>query len=141
MSKLTINTDTKLKEIEITRNGNAVGSIYFAPSDISIIKRLRESKERINKIDVNFGDKNDIDTAIAEADRIDAELRSIIDYAFDYPCSDVVFGGGYCFTPNNGVSAIEQFLTAAIEIINAELGEEAKQSQLRQEKYLGKYNK
>lgn len=141
MAKLAINTDTNRKEIEITRNGETVGSIFFSPSDMSIVKRLHESQTKLKDINVEINADTDIDTALAEADRIDAELRAIVDYAFDYPCSDIVFGGGYCFTPCNGVSAIEQFLTAAVDIISAAVSYEADASKARQEKYLAKYKK
>lgn len=141
MAKLSINTDTGLREIEITRNGKFVGNIYFSPSDPSIIKRLREAGEKIQKITMNVDDGAGIDEQLAEADRIDNELRQLVDYAFDYPCSEIVFGNGYSFTPHNGVSAVEQFLTAAIEIVNAEINAEAEASQARQDKYLSKYTK
>lgn len=140
MAKLTIETKTNIKEIEVTRNGKAVGSIYFSPADVSILKRLRDAQSKIQEIDVSASG-GDVDALLREADRIDGELRKIIDEAFEYPCSDVVFGGSYCFTSCNGVSALEQFLTAAIGIIEDEITAEAEASKSRQEKYLAKYEK
>lgn len=141
MAKLSINTDTGLREIEITRNGKHVGNIYFSPSDPSIIKRLRKAGEKIQEITLNIDEEADFEAQLAEADRIDNELRQLVDYAFDYPCSEVVFGNSYSFTPHKGVSAIEQFLTAAIDIISAEIDAEADASKARQDKYLSKYRK
>lgn len=134
-----INTNTNRQEIAITRNGEPVGSIYFNPSDIGIIKRLREVRERLNDFKVNTTDENDVDAMLAEADRVDKELRDAIDYAFGYACSDVVFGGGYSFETVNGESTVEQFLTAALDIISGEMEKEAKASRVRQAKYLDKY--
>jgi len=82
---------------------------------------------------------NDIDKMLEEADKIDKELRDAIDYAFDYPCSDIVFGAGYSFTTHKGVSAVEQFLSGAIGIVQKEMNAEAKAAQKRQDKYLAKY--
>ena len=136
-----INTLTNRKEIEIQRDGEKVGSIFFDPADISIIKRLREAQTKLAKLDVAVNKEDDIETLLAEADKRDKELRSAIDYAFDYPCSDIVFGAGYSFTTRGGVSALEQFLTGAIDIISKEMNAEAKASQKRQDKYLAKYAK
>lgn len=136
-----INTQTNRKEIEIQRDGEKVGSIYFDPSDVSIIKRLREAQAKLSKLDT--GDKltagKDIDKMLEKADEIDKELRDAIDYAFDYPCSDIVFGAGYSFTTHKGVSAVEQFLSGAIGIVQKEMNAEAKAALKRQDKYLAKY--
>lgn len=136
----TINIQTNRKEIAIQRDGEAVGSIYFSPSDFSIIKRLREAEKKLSDFKVSIEGK-DLDEMLDEADRADTELRNAIDYAFDYPCSDVVFGAGYSFTTKKGVTALEQFLEAAIEYISDEVEKEAAASQKRQDKYLAKYAK
>lgn len=133
-----INTKTNRKEIEIQRDGEKVGSIYFDPADVSIIKRLREAQAKLSKLDTAVGG-TDIDAMLDEADRIDKELRGAVDYAFAYPCSEVVFGAGYSFTTLKGVSALEQFLTGAIDIISKEMQAEAAASKKRQDKYLAKY--
>ena len=137
----TINIQTNRKEIAIQRDGENVGSIYFSPSDFSIIKRLREVQKKLADFKVFVEDKENLDEMLEEADRADKEFRDAIDYAFDYPCSDVVFGAGYSFTTRKGVSALEQFLEAAIDYIADEVDKEAKASQKRQDKYLSKYAK
>lgn len=134
-----LNIKTNRKEIEIQRDGQIVGSVYFDPSDISIIKRLREAQEKLAELNVNANKEDDIDAMLAEAEKVDKELREAVDYAFDYPCSDVVFGAGYSFTSHNGVSALEQFLSGAIDYISKEMNAEARASQERQDKYLAKY--
>ncbi len=134
-----LNIKTNRKEIEIQRDGQSVGSVYFDPSDISIIKRLREAQEKLAELNVNANKEDDIDAMLAEAEKVDKELREAVDYAFDYPCSDVVFGAGYSFTSHNGVSALEQFLSGAIDYISKEMNAEARASQERQDKYLAKY--
>lgn len=136
-----INTQTNRKEIEIQRDGERVGFIYFDPADVSIIKRLREAQAKLSKLNVTISKDDGLDAMLAEADKMDKELRDAVDYAFNYPCSDVVFGAGYSFTTRNGVSALEQFLSGAIDIISKEMNAEAKASQKRQDKYLAKYKK
>lgn len=136
----TINIQTDRKEIAIQRDGEYVGSIYFSPSDVSILNRLREAQQKLEDFKINT-EVADLDEMLDEANRADKALRDAIDYAFDYPCSDVVFGNGYSFTTRKGVSAIEQFLTGAIDYISAEMKNEAEASKKRQDKYLAKYKK
>lgn len=135
-----INTKTNRKEIEIRRDGETVGSIYFDPADLAIIKRLREAQAKLSELDTTVAANTaDVEAMLDEADRIDNELRSVVDYAFNYPCSDVVFGAGYSFTTRKGVSALEQFLSGALDIISKEMQAEAAASKKRQAKYLDKY--
>lgn len=90
----TINIQTDRKEIAIQRDGEYVGSIYFSPSDVSILNRLREAQQKLEDFKVNT-EVADLDEMLDEANRADKALRDAIDYAFDYPCSDVVFGKVY----------------------------------------------
>lgn len=135
-----INIHSNKKEIEIQRDGVKVGSIYFDPTDMSIIQRLKDVRSKLPELDPSI-DKTNVDAMLAEAGKIDTELRAAIDYAFDYPCSDVVFGAGYSFTTCKGVSALEQFLDGAIKYISKEMATESKAAQKRQDKYLAKYAK
>lgn len=136
----TINIQTDRKEIAIQRDGEYVGSIYFSPSDVSILNRLREAQQKLEDFKINT-EVADLDEMLDEANRADKALRDAIDYAFDYPCCDVVFGNGYSFTSCEGVSALEQFLTAAMDIISEEMKTEAEASKKRQDKYLERYEK
>ena len=134
-----INISTNKKEIEIIRDGEHVGNIYFSPSDVAILSRMRKARERLPEIKMVPDD--DVDKALDEAERVDTEVRALIDYIFDYPCSDVVFGSGFSFTTENGASAVEMFLNGALEIISEAIGTEAKAAEERQAKYLEKYRK
>lgn len=134
-----INIQTNRKEIEIQKDGVIVGSVFFSPGDPSIINRLNEVREKVKGIGMNIQEDDPVEVMLAEANRVDGELRTLIDYAFDYPCSDVVFGGGFSFSTANGVSQMEQFLDGAMAIINKEMTEEAKAAEKRQAKYLSKY--
>lgn len=129
-----INITTNRKEIEIIRDGERVGSVYFDPSDTAIFARLREAREKLSKIEVSAPDS--ADAMIDEMRRVDQEIRNAIDYAFDYPCSAVVFGSGFSFSTVGGTSNAEQFLDGAIKIIEAELKQEAEKAKTRQDKYV-----
>lgn len=140
---LNIELKTNLKEIEITRNGKTAGSIYFDPSDASILTRLKNLREYADGLykEITEHKSEDVEESLAIIDDIDKRLRKALDVAFDYPCSDVVFGNSYFFTSKNGVSMLEQFIEGAMKIISEEISKESKEAEARQSKYLEKYKK
>lgn len=135
----TINTQTNRKEIEIIRDGEKAGSVYFSPSDTAILDRLEQVRHKLDTETVK--EDGSFEEMLAEARRVDKILRDAVDYAFASPVSDVVFGNTYAFTTSGGVSLLEQFLEGAIEIITKEMEKEANASMERQAKYLDKYKK
>lgn len=137
MPSISIKTDRK--EIEIIRDGEKVGSIYFSPSDTAIFARLRDVRERLSKLEIHTPDDADSDAIIDEMRRVDKEIRDAIDYAFDYPCSDVAFGSGFSFSMASGTSEAEQFLDGAIKIIEKEMKAGAAKAKARQDKYLSRH--
>ena len=137
-----INLKTNRKEIEIQRDGEVVGYIYFDPTDAAIIDRLLTAKETLDKTPVpEITDDEDITVTMKKLREADGALRAAVDYAFAYPCSDVVFGDGFAITSRKGVSMFEQFLDGAMDIIEQFMDEEVKASAERQAKYLDKYRK
>lgn len=140
---LNIEINSNLKEIEITRNGKSAGSIYFDPSDAAILTRLKNLREYANGLykEITEYKSEDVEDSLAKVEDIDKRLRAALDTAFDYPCSDVVFGNSYFFTSKNGVSMLEQFIEGAMKIIADEIGREGAEAEARQAKYLDKYRK
>ena len=136
-----ISVSSARKEIEIIRDGQNVGGVYFSPSDTAILSRLREVQEKAQSISAEIPEDMDTEQALEIAKRVDKELREALDWAFDYPCSDVIFGNSFAFTTANGISMLEQFLDGAVKYINAELSSETKAAKKRQDKYLAKYQK
>ena len=137
-----INVQGNLKEIEIQRDGKVVGSIFFDPTDPSIIDRLIKARETLENTPVpSVTDNEPITETIAKMRAADKVVRDAVDYAFAYPCSDVVFGDGYAISTRNGVSKFEQFLDGAWDIIVKSMDEEVKTASKRQAKYLAKYGK
>ena len=137
MPSISIKTDRK--EIEIIRNGEKVGCVYFSPTDTAIFARLKDVRERLAKLEIHTPDDADADALIEEMRRIDKEIRDAIDYAFDYPCSAVVFGSGFSFSSAGGTSEAEQFLDGAIKIIEKEMKAESAKAKARQDKYLSRH--
>lgn len=139
MASISLNTGKKT--IDIEKDGKVVGFIEFSPADPYLIKRIKEANEKIKKISSNISSNSTVEQAIDETERIEKEIREAIDYAFDYPCSDVVFGESCSMCSSSGVSILEQFLNGAMEIIDKEMTQEAKEASKRQAKYLDKYKK
>jgi hypothetical protein len=144
MAKISINTNRE--KIEIERDGEVVGAVYFDPTDLSLISRLRAVGEKsFNEADELEKLKNTEgvteEQLLAEMGRIDQTMRKAIDDAFDYPCSDVVFGKGHAFNTHNGVSYVEQFVSGAISIIEKRMGAEADKAEKRQAKYLAQHKR
>ena len=141
--KIALTTNTK--EIEIERNGEVVGSVYFDVTDTSIISRLRKASEELNKQYESIKDKMDAsdspELVYQELENIDQMIRDTIDNAFQYKCSDIIFGEGFSFNSHNGVTLAEQFIRGAIKYIEEETTKEAELSAKRQAKYTQKYRK
>lgn len=134
-----INIQSNRKEIEIVRDGKSAGCIYFDPADTAIIERLKQAQAKLESIEIKTSE--DFDEMLEQARVADKAIRDAVDFAFDYPCSDIVFGNSYAFSTKAGVSQFEQFLTGAMKIIEKEMKTEAAASQKRQDKYLAKYAK
>lgn len=143
MAKIALTTNTK--EIEIERNGEIVGSIYFDVSDTSIIARLKHASEQLSEEHEKLAAKMNEDTPpeeiFSELERIDKLIRDAIDSAFQYKCSDIVFGEGFAFNSHNGVTLAEQFVSGAIKYIENATRAEAEAAKKRQEMYTKKYRK
>lgn len=138
-----LNIETGVKSIEIIRDGEHVGDVKFSTSDPALLARLRTVSKKAEEIQASakFSDTADIDAALDEAIRIDKETRDLLDWAFDAPVSDVVFGDSFCFTTSGGVTAMEQFLAGVMPIVEESFSAEVAAAKERQDKYLAKYRK
>lgn len=132
-----ISIETSRKEIEIMRDGEKVGSIYFDASDQGILARLYAVCDQAKHIQLKKTDN--AAELFEDYRRIETELRAAVDTAFGYPCCEIVFGAASCFATANGVSQLEQFLTGAISIIKETLEAEKNVTE-RNRKYSAKYN-
>lgn len=137
----TINLSTGKKSVEIVRDGEVAGKIYFSPGDPALLSRIQEVQKKVNDYEIDITADMDMDTAMAKARAVDQQFRDWIDYIFDYECSDVIVGKSFSFSTNEGESLIEQFLTQILPYIEDEIKAEADKTEKRRDKYLGKYKK
>lgn len=138
-----INIETGVESIDVTRNGEIVGQIKFSTSDPALLRRLREVQTKADDLmkDSKLDSSDDLDAQLDEADRLDKEMRSLLDWAFGAPVSDMVFGDSYCFTTSGGVTGMEQFLAGVTPYIEAAFKREVAAADKHRKKYLDKYKK
>ncbi len=138
-----INIETGIESIDIVRNGKVVGQIEFSTSDPALLRRLREVKGKAEALmqTSKLDSSGDLDAQLDEADRLDREMRALLDWAFGAPVSDVVFGDSYCFTTSGGVTGMEQFLAGVTPGIEAAFKREVAAAEKHRKKYLEKYGK
>ena len=137
-----IELSNNVEEIEIERNGEPAGKIEISLSDPTLLARLRsvrgkvqeiQEKSRLNEL------TDDLDASLEEAERIDREMKDVLDWAFGAKVSDVAFGDSFCFATDCGVTMMEQFLAGVTPGIEKAFKAELKAAEERQDKYLSKY--
>jgi len=138
-----IRFDDGYKEFMINDDPNKV--IRFDPADFGIIERFNTAMKNIEKASETI--KNDIDinpqgeplSELEEAAEAVAKVNKLIkdqiDYIFDSPVSDMVFGNKSPLALVKGVPLFERFIMAAKEVIEKEVKKEMEASQKRIEKY------
>ena len=138
-----INIDSNEQSIEITRNGKSVGAISFSLGDVTMLSRLRTAAKKAQQImaESKLEITEDLDAALDEAERIDREVRGLIDWAFGAEVSNVAFGESWCFSTSGGVTALEQFLSGVMPLVEQAFSGEMEAAKTRQDKYLSKYRK
>lgn len=138
-----IRFDDGYKEFMINDDPNKI--IRFDPADFGIIERFNTAIKNIEKArqeltsDIEIDSKGDpIDGLESSAEAV-AKVRKLIneqvDYIFDSPVSEMVFGNRSPLALYKGVPLFERFILAAQEVIEKEIKEEMKASQKRVEKY------
>jgi len=138
-----IRFDDGYKEFMINDDPNKI--IRFDPADFGIIERFNTAMKNIEKASETI--KNDIDinpqgeplSELEEAAEAVAKVNKLIkdqiDYIFDSPVSDMVFGNKSPLALVKGVPLFERFIMAAKEVIEKEVKKEMEASQKRIEKY------
>lgn len=134
--------DDGYKEYKINGDENRV--IRFNPSDFSIIERINTAYEEINKatdIDTDIELKPDgkpvseLEKAAEIVSGINTTIKKQIDYIFNSPVSDAVFGNQSPLSMVKGTPLYERFLNAVVPIIRQEVAKEQEASRKRIEKY------
>ena len=138
-----IRFDDGFKEFMINDDPNKV--IRFDPTDFSIIERFNTAMKNIEQSTQELTNDIEIDSKGEPADELDIAAEAVakvnkfikdqIDYIFDSPVSDMVFGNKSPLAMVKGVPLFERFILAAQAVIEKELKAEMKASEKRISKY------
>ena len=125
------------------------GVISFNPVDFNILNRFEKAKEKICKIQLEISEEVELDNAgkpidydmIKVVNKINKVIKEQIDYIFDSPISDSVFGNKSPMASVRGKLFFEVFLEAVFPIIEKKIKENMKETEKRTAKYTAKYRK
>ena len=134
--------DEGYKEFSINGDENRV--IRFNPSDMAIIKRLEEAKNKISesmaiKDDIELDNEgkpiNSLENYSKVISHIDNVIKEQINYIFDSDVANVVFGNQSPLANIKGKPLYERFMESVMPEIKKAVEEEAKESRKRVAKY------
>ena len=140
MQKLSI--DEGYKEFSINGDENRV--IRFNPSDLAIIKRLEEAKNKISesmaiKDDIELDNEgkpvDSLENYSKVISHIDNVIKEQINYIFDSDVANVVFANQSPLANIKGKPLYERFMESVMPEIKKAVEEEAKESRKRVAKY------
>lgn len=122
--------------------GDEIGVFYFNPTDIGILKRFEEVREKFSTVveplsDANIGTNGDgIEKSdIEKVDEAEKRLYDLCDYLFGGNLSKAFFGSVNPFSPINGVFYCENALNMVADYVSRKFGSEIKKINSRIEKY------
>jgi hypothetical protein len=137
-----LNFDDGFKEFTINNDPSKV--IRFNPADFGIIERISTAYQKIQtstevKEDIELnpdGSPMELVGKVAEVVKGIADtVKAQIDYIFNSPVSEVVFGNQSPLGMVKGVPMYERFLNAVVPLIKKEVESEMAASQKRVSKY------
>lgn len=139
-----INMDDGLKEFSINNDPDRI--IRFNPGDVGIIGRINIALKEIDKntegigADIQTDSEGNPVSELKHASDVVEGLRKCIceqiDYIFNSPVSEVVFGSQSPLSSVDGVPLYERFLNAVIPVIKEEIAKEREASVARVNKYI-----
>lgn len=151
MSKTTtknINLDISEKS-RYTINGNADKFIELNPADMGLIARLGDCVPKLNELAVQYeellmhDDSGDINAEMQKFSetfkKIDAEMRSIINYLFDYDVCSVCANGGSMLDLQNGEYRFSVIISTLLTLYEDVITEETTKLANKMKKHLDKY--
>lgn len=130
----TLIIDEGLKSFAINNDENRI--IKFNPSDMSLLHRVEETLENVEKEMKKYEDKK-IDGKSEK--EISEFICKQIDYIFNAKVSDVVFNGTSPLSTIKGIPYYVRFIDAIKPIIEEEILAERKASEEKIKKYTEKY--
>lgn len=128
---------------EFTINNDPERTIRFNPSDIAIVERFHEASRALETLIAANSEKNVEmkEDAVEAIGKLDKAIREQIDYIFNQPVSETVFGKQSLMAPVGGKMLFERFLEAALPVITKCIQDEKKASAERIGKYVNEAQK
>ena len=132
-----LNFNTGIKEFDINGDKNKI--IRIDTTDINLGQRIEKAQKELEKI----AKKYEIVVKSGKLEKkpfevmtkYDKLVREQIDYMFDSPVSEIVFGNTNSLSVCGGNPLFENFLNAILPEIENDINEEQKNSAKRIEKY------
>ena len=135
-----INFDTGLVE----HNINGKCKVVFNPTDLSFAERIFNAFDALDAKQDAYTSKikeEDARTVFDTARVMDAEMRELIDEAFEAPVSDAVFGKMNVYAVAGGLPGWCNLFLAVIDEMDSAFAREKKQTNPRIQKYVARYNR
>ena len=146
---------TKKKNFSV--GGDINNIVEFDPSDLGVANRLSKSLskfkdfenqwEELNKSAENLQESDDMELALkntedfsAKFDKLEKDVRELIDYVFDAEIADALLGNSSSFSPVNGYFKYEHIITAMLNCFEQNVKDEAPKFNKRNvQKHTNKY--
>lgn len=134
-------TELQKKRFRLDRDNNRI--IELNTSDISTIKRLEEIYPKMLKMvdEAHTKIAEDTEDVLEALDRVDKEMRRLIDYAFNSEVADKACPEGTLYDPFNGKFRFEYIMDKLIDLYDSNLRNEYLLMQKRVDKHTSKYTK
>jgi len=143
-----LNFDDGYKEFSINNDVSRV--IRFNPADFSIVERIKVAYDEIEKathIENDIELKADgtpveqLGQAAEIVKGVNDTIKKQVDYIFNSPVSDMVFGNQSPLSMVKGMPLYERFLNTLVPVIQKEVKAQQEASQKRISKYTQVYHK
>lgn len=124
--------------------GDTSKIIEFDPSDIGVANRLSKSMSKFKELDTQWQQLNESATKLSEDntddlnttiddtrefsekfDKLENEIKDIINYVFDGDVADKLLGNSSAFSPVNGFFKYEHIITAMLNCYEQTIKDEA----------------
>lgn len=139
-----------IQKKRVSINGNK--PIEINTSDVGIIQRLEKVYGKLDKLaqeasaelvdSVETGEQSEIDEVVQASNalqKIDKEMRKLIDEIFDAPVSEACAPSGTMFDPFNGEFRFEHIIKGVSKLYESNLADEFNRVSKRMKKHTGKY--
>lgn len=127
-------------------NGDCTKVLRLNLSDMNIMKRLRESYPKLDELteevqSMMTSEEITSDEVIDAFDKINQQMKDIVDSIFDFPVSDMMCDGGSMYDIIGGQLRFEYIIDKLAGLYESTVAEEAKRLNARLAKHTNKYTK